>query len=1244
MAELNFDETLDEVQAIGTEPTEVNFDDVINEIQTAPSEQEGDMFDAAIKDIKSAGTPEGEGDPTFAGEIARAAVTGVTDFANAFAELPEDLGLTDDELFHLEPFTGRPQTMAGEFGAVAVQFLVPFGAFSKGITWGGKLIKGGRAAVDAISTERKATILSRLAKPAAAGALTDFTAFSPSDPNLSAILREHAELQDPITEFLATDANDPDAVNRLRNTVEGLGLGISVDAIMTMLGKGIKYSNKTITNKAKQSEKVNAALNWGHKQFEEAGLKAIYTTRKIEQRLFDQFAGVKYVERLARKIDPDKFGVDKQTVGTYEEFRLLSSIGEVAKSIFTDSTVRISKDGGKWIKTGKGLNKILQESVDRADSIGVDGAEYFQNFLDLLKYKRAKDIRKYYEKTRPGKEISGGIAREEVSTQLDRIQALPYYKHMLKDVDNFASFNKRMVRFMQDSGVLDEKSAKKFLEVSDVWVPFYRKIDVPVNKSAVNFRSLSKNPARRKMQERTEEAVKDVPEIDDVLANMVKGYSSAIEYAMKNRARVGLYNMLDEMAKIDPTATVGIFKKASKRTTRKVVGKEQLIKILKGKGIEDMSVLDELDEEFFNIYGKELDFKPNTDVVWRDGKAEYYEIEDSMLQESLSAMGTQQTGAFWKYMTKFGSPVKNLLTRMVTLNPGFFLGTNLMRDMVTASIQSRSGLNPWDIFRNGMKDVFNKKEFNEYLRNGGGFGHAVYGESGAAVGESWNKYISKHGLKDPRHFKIAGSPEHIASELGRMATTISEQVSKFEHASRMTEYKRLLKQGYAPRKAALLAREVATDFGNRGSSQILKNFSAVTPFLNASMQGLYRYMRAIDLNKVQKAIRAQRAGKTHKDVGLTLEEWNDATHVWQRVAMYVGLPTSSLWAFVNFTGEDRKEAYYALPEHVRNTNWAVPLWQDEKGDWTYSVLPKPFEYGGLINVIEKSLDDIEDNSEKTILADYLIGTMSRITHTGDMSGLPHLARVPTELYLDRKFTGAPIVGNLTGRDPEKTRVSTSATARAISQGLEDNDFMGGLGKAGLFALTAGGTGVRGTSPVVIDHIINSYLGSLGNYAIKHLDNLHFREVMGLGDEAKKFSESIDNPFMLWTSRFIEEGPLRSTSHADNFYNRLQESGNVQKSLKNLSTSLNEFDQDRYDEMIKDPENQVYLEMYPAFSSGLRSLAQFNKQIKMISEATNIPGEEKLKSLDDIYRVRNALLKDINKIFESLYGQKIEGVK
>lgn len=106
-------------------------------------------------------------------------------------------------------------TVTGNFVKTAAQF---------GTGWvsGGRILKGWKTA----------TTAGNVVKAMAQGAIADFTAFDGNDARLSNMLNEMApELRNPITEYLAADDEDPELIGRVKNALEGAGLGVAVDTI-----------------------------------------------------------------------------------------------------------------------------------------------------------------------------------------------------------------------------------------------------------------------------------------------------------------------------------------------------------------------------------------------------------------------------------------------------------------------------------------------------------------------------------------------------------------------------------------------------------------------------------------------------------------------------------------------------------------------------------------------------------------------------------------------------------------------------------------------------------------------------------------------------------------------------------------------------------------------------------------------------------------------------------------------------
>ena len=74
----------------------------------------------------------------------------------------------------------------------------------------------------------------------AAGAVTDFVAFKGQEDRLSNLIQQFPELQNPVTEFLAHDANESEVEGRLKNVLEGLILEGAIGGTVTLFMKSLR--------------------------------------------------------------------------------------------------------------------------------------------------------------------------------------------------------------------------------------------------------------------------------------------------------------------------------------------------------------------------------------------------------------------------------------------------------------------------------------------------------------------------------------------------------------------------------------------------------------------------------------------------------------------------------------------------------------------------------------------------------------------------------------------------------------------------------------------------------------------------------------------------------------------------------------------------------------------------------------------------------------------------------------------
>lgn len=115
------------------------------------------------------------------------------------------------------PDVRNPESVTGKIIENVAQFLT-------GFVGAGKVLKPLKAALGTSTT-------ARIGGAMAQGAVADFTAFDAHEARLSDLVQSVPELQNPVTEYLASNPTDSEAEGRFKNALEGLGLGAVVDGL-----------------------------------------------------------------------------------------------------------------------------------------------------------------------------------------------------------------------------------------------------------------------------------------------------------------------------------------------------------------------------------------------------------------------------------------------------------------------------------------------------------------------------------------------------------------------------------------------------------------------------------------------------------------------------------------------------------------------------------------------------------------------------------------------------------------------------------------------------------------------------------------------------------------------------------------------------------------------------------------------------------------------------------------------------
>lgn len=152
------------------------------------------------------------------------------------------------------PQPETPDTVTGPIVKEVTQFLA-------GMVGGGKLFKGAGAFAEGVGGATGAAI-----KGLAHGAMADALFFDPNEDNLAALLNKVPALEKVVPDFLATDPDDNEALNRLRRAVEGIGLGLVTEGLIAAL-RAYRAQRAAVGGEAKAAEK--AALDEQRRKYGE---------------------------------------------------------------------------------------------------------------------------------------------------------------------------------------------------------------------------------------------------------------------------------------------------------------------------------------------------------------------------------------------------------------------------------------------------------------------------------------------------------------------------------------------------------------------------------------------------------------------------------------------------------------------------------------------------------------------------------------------------------------------------------------------------------------------------------------------------------------------------------------------------------------------------------------------------------------------------------------------------------------
>ena len=440
---------------------------------------------------------------------------------------------------------------------------------------------------------------------------------------------------------------------------------------------------------------------------------------------------------------------------------------------------------------GKSLEAILKPLENRLDDLRV-----------YLVAKRSLELGR--------RNILSGIETKDAEHEVARLAA-----EFEKPAQELYDFQDRVLRYLVEAGVMNEKSYAAIKALNKDYVPFFRALEKEGEggvAGGAKFVDLLSPVGRIKGS--TEELI-------DPLESIIKNVYSLVQMAEQNavgQALVDLAEKAEGMGKL--------VEKIPPKMKVSTVEVKEIKAQLERLGVE---VGEDIAEEILTT------FQPNTQPekggnvisVLRGGKRQYFQVTPE-LYEAMTGLNKESMS----FMMKLLSTPAKMLRLGATITPEFNI-RNPIKDQFTAPIYSKYGYNPLDFFRGIAHIVKADDIYVKWLQSGGGRATVS-----AIDRKETRKTLETLFSDDPRAGRFMYALKHpIDAVLAFMEVG--------EEATRIGEFaKGLKKQGSG--KSAIIesgfaGREVSTDFGRGGSRT--KEMKALTAFFGPFMQGLDKMVR-----------------------------------------------------------------------------------------------------------------------------------------------------------------------------------------------------------------------------------------------------------------------------------------------------------------------------------------------------------------------------------------------------------------
>lgn len=659
----------------------------------------------------------------------------------------------------------------------------------------------------------------------------------------------------------------------------------------------------------------------------------------------------------------------------------------------------------------------------------------------------------------------------------------------------------------------------------------------------------------------------------DWLRNWTDTYSRIVALGFENKAKLDLVDAFRQhgegfpgrfLEKIEPSANVirvklDTFKDAAAKELSRIHGVPKKI----ARAIVDQAMPDQAAATRIALFvGNGRPFGDNVLTVLRGGEPEYYQI-DPMLGRSFAAIHRHYSLLEHRPI-RWWAASRRWFQKIITSTPGFAFFSNPVRDVQTSFLNRRTtGSHLTSAMRALQTIVREDASFRDFTLNGGGGG--TLREPPELLARRLRLHAARTGHDPQRYLLTAVDTLHFVKLLDRAGHAL-------ELVQRKAEFDRARSQGFSPKRAGIMAREVSVDFTRGGDHPLARFLMDVVPFLRARTAGLDRAYRSVLTDPNGKAITAL---KITAGIGLS-------------AALY------ELWRRLDPEGFDRdpdwhKYVYYGIPV-------PVGVKPDGKPDVQLFYLPRAQELAPFERSFEMMLDrmyDSDDPYEKNLAAE--IGKIM-LAQTGiDLESplpfpIPVGAHIVAEQALNKNLlTGAPIESELDPKAPWlRARPSTGAWLRDLAKQTESP-----------------------VSPARADAVLNGVFGEWYRIFSRTLDRALYPGVEPHIDDLPILSRLMTRP-----GKYDRNQQL--------FFERYRIAEEIRGTVREL---LEQGEIERARQLQTDPVQATKAAMLSPFAHTRRSIDKLNDQIRAIEEgrlSRSKSPREKRDEIDRLTKARNEL--------------------